>query len=184
VTRNSALVPALSVVDGSGSLVPPGRDAHPAGRSRFRAEIPFEDLLEIAAGLAQSATDLVHEWAQGTRRRYAGLIATSTCDAWLIEWASNSRLEFHDHGGSRGVVHVVAGRLVETYTDLHEPHPLRTQVVRTGESFQMSASRAHEVASPGPETTRSVHVYSPPLRGMTFFDPAPPSFPTAMITTR
>lgn len=102
-------------------------------------------------------------------RHYVELLETETYNAWLIVWAPSGALEPHDHGGSAGAVHVVAGRLFETYVD--EPGcALRTRVADTGESLSIPAHRIHEVWNPTQEVAVSVHVYSPPLRDMKFYE--------------
>jgi cysteine dioxygenase len=78
---------------------------------------------------------------------------------------------------------VAGGRLVETYTDLQHCHPLRTYIVDRGETLSMSATRVHGISNPGPDDALSVHVYSPPLREMTFFDQRPGSFLTPLFAT-
>jgi hypothetical protein len=60
------------------------------------------------------------------------LLDTDLYDAWLIEWSPSSGLELHDHGGSRGVVVVVDGTLVETYTEFdHRPESFLTSLHTT-----------------------------------------------------
>jgi mannose-6-phosphate isomerase-like protein (cupin superfamily) len=144
------------------------------GRSSFdplcRRGLDTEVLRAIALGLSRSAPRSDLEWTRGTRRRYARIEDTPLYDAWLIEWSPASSLELHDHGGSHGEVVVTGGTLVETYTDLERRHPLRSRIVESGESFTIPEVRVHELTNPGPSDAVSVHVYSPPLRAMTFYD--------------
>jgi hypothetical protein len=109
-------------------------------------------------------------------RRHRQLVLTPAYDAWLIAWGASSVLELHDHGGSIGAVRVVNGELIEMYSDLVRPHPLRSRTVGRGGGFAVPATRAHEVWNPGPGEALSVHVYSPPLAAMTFFDHHPDRF--------
>jgi predicted metal-dependent enzyme (double-stranded beta helix superfamily) len=136
----------------------------------------------VATELTKTALDASHAWTEGTRRRYTRLLETDLYDAWLIQWSPAADLELHDHGGSQGAVLVATGRLVETYTDLQRCHPLRTHIIDQGETLTMSATRVHGISNPGPGDTISVHVYSPPMREMTFFDQRPGSFLTPMFT--
>jgi hypothetical protein len=129
----------------------------------------------IATRLAEGPPVRDQVWTRGTRRRYQRLLGTDVYDAWLIEWSPSSGLELHDHGGSRGVVVVVDGALVETYTDLEDCRPLATQFLSRGDTLAIPSTRVHEVSNPGPADALSVHVYSPPLRQMTFFDHRPAS---------
>ena len=183
-SRPDGLIPTFSVTDRRPSpRLTAERFAHPAGTALNQLPLDGDALRQIATGLAKTASGAGHVWTEGTRRRYTRLLETARCDAWLIHWSPAADLELHDHGGSRGVVVVAAGKLVETYTDLQQGHPLRTQIVTGGETLTMSATRVHGISSPGPEDALSVHVYSPPLRGMTFFDQRPGSFLTPLFTS-
>ena len=113
-------------------------------------------------------------------RRYDKLLATEDYDVWLIAWAASGALELHDHGGSIGVVRVVAGELVETFSDLVDRHPLRSATIGAGQSVALPATRVHEVWNPGPAPALSLHIYSPPLASMTFYDDRPASFLVAL----
>jgi len=93
-------------------------------------------------------------------------------EAWLIRWPANGRLELHDHGGSRGVVSVVTGCLVETsVVHVGDRLALRTRTVNSAtRPLSIGVNRIHDVTNPGPGVAVSVHVYSPRLTAMTFFD--------------
>ncbi len=182
-SRPDGLIPAFSVIDSSVRRRTAERLAHPAGRGLSKRPLDPDALRVVATGLAQSAPRTGHAWTEGTRRRYTRLLETVLCDAWLIHWSPAADLELHDHGGSRGAVVVIAGRLVETYTDLQRCSSLRTQIVNRGETLTISATRVHGISNPGPENALSVHVYSPPLREMTFFDHRPERFLTPLFIT-
>jgi len=93
-------------------------------------------------------------------------------EAWVIGWPPDGRLELHDHGGSRGVVTVVAGSLVETsVARFGERLTLRTRMVSAAtRPLAIGVDRIHDVTNPGPGAALSVHVYSPRLTSMTFFE--------------
>jgi len=133
--------------------------------------VPPAALDSIAAGLAavMRPDDLLLE--PGTDRAYRRLLLTDAYEAWLIAWSPGGALELHDHGGSTGAVVVVQGDLVETYTDRLRPAALRTNRLRAGDSLAIGPARLHGVSNPGPGDALSVHVYSPPLTAMTFYDP-------------
>lgn len=129
-------------------------------------------LSAIAAGLARSMTGTELRLAPGQGRAYARLLVTPQYEAWLIAWAPAGALDLHDHGGSEGAVHVAGGRLTEAYADPASVGVLRTRVLTAGVGVDVPARRVHEVWNPGPGVALSVHVYSPPLTSMTFFDRA------------
>lgn len=127
-------------------------------------------LAVIAAGLARAVTGAELPLAEGEQRRFARLLATAEYEAWLIAWAPAGGLQLHDHGGSDGAFHVACGRLAETFVDPGAGLDLRVRSVDAGGGVTVPAARVHEVWNPGPERALSVHVYSPRLTSMTFFD--------------
>jgi predicted metal-dependent enzyme (double-stranded beta helix superfamily) len=147
--------------------------AHRATGTSGLTPLPFDALKTIVAGLAQTAPTADHRWTEGAGRRYARLLETSSYDVWLIVWSPSSGVDLHDHGGSEGAFIVATGRLIETYTDLVRRHPVRSRVVNAGGAIAIPATRVHQVSNPGPGEAVSVHVYSPPLAPMTFFDLSP-----------
>jgi hypothetical protein len=133
--------------------------------------LPLDELELIAAGLAHTALGPHHVWVEEVRRRYTRLLDTGLYDAWLIAWMPSSGLDLHDHGGCDGAIAVARGCLLETHTDLRSRHPLRSRIVEAGETLAVPAHRVHEVSNPGPDEAFSVHVYSPPLGAVKFYDP-------------
>ena len=160
------------------TLLPPGAPSPTDPGSETRAIEPLrpDALAVIAAGLARAARPEPSAWRRNGDRRFARLLWTPHYEAWLIEWSPSSGLDLHDHGGSLGSLHVAEGALVETYTDLVERRPIRSRRLSAGEGFAVPATRVHEVANEGPDLALSVHVYSPPLETMTFYDHRPASF--------
>ena len=125
----------------------------------------------IASGLAVAVNRDAVELCPGECRRYVQLVETSDYDAWLIAWAPGALLEAHDHGGSRGAVQVVDGRLIEAYLDRGDDDGApRTRVADAGDVLDVPPNRIHEVWNPGSTVAYSVHVYSPPLTDMEFFE--------------
>jgi mannose-6-phosphate isomerase-like protein (cupin superfamily) len=141
-------------------------------------------LAVMADGLASVVTAESVPLVPGESRSYAKLLTTTDYEVWLIAWAASGALDLHDHGGSIGVARVVEGELVETYTDIAERHPLRSVTIGAGQSVALPASRVHEVWNPGTTPALSVHVYSPPLTTMTFFDHRPEHFLAPLRTER
>lgn len=134
--------------------------------------VPLEALALIAAGLATSVADTELRVTEGADRAFVRLLETEAYEAWLIAWGPTGALELHNHGGSHGAIQVVTGCLAECYTDEPLADPVRTRSLRPGTGIRVPARRIHEVWNPGPRHSLSVHVYSPPLAEMTFFERA------------
>lgn len=132
------------------------------------ATVGIDILSAIASGLA--AVTVPWELADGeqsSERRYQRVLATSVYEAWVICWPSGGSLDLHDHGGSAGAFSVVSGQLDEAAIEGG------ATVVRTysaGETAGFGASRVHAVANRGSAVATSVHVYSPPLSSMVYYE--------------
>jgi predicted metal-dependent enzyme (double-stranded beta helix superfamily) len=127
-------------------------------------------LATIADGLGRSVSADHLVAGLGSGRRHERLLETDAYEAWLIAWGPSTYLDLHDHGGSAGALRVVSGQLVETATDLDTPGRLRSRRLDAGDIIAVPANRVHEVWNPQPSPAVSVHVYSPPLGQMTFYD--------------
>ncbi len=126
------------------------------------------------AEIAQRLAPAVH-WAGAleVRDRSWKLVArTPDFDAWLIAWPSGGKVELHDHGDSDGAVSVIAGTLVETVPrrDGSGRLSLVRNELRAGTTLDFGAGHVHDVANESTEHALSLHVYSPALISMTFFD--------------
>ena len=129
-----------------------------------------ELLQDIAEGLALSVTAL--QLPSGSARRWVRVLATHSYDAWLIGWPPGSGRDLHDHGESGAAICIVTGELEEH----HLAHRGSTQLVRrrlaAGDAVTFDSSHVHAVHNASDRDATSVHVYSPPLSTMTFFEQA------------
>ena len=101
-------------------------------------------------------------------RWHVRLRVTTHYDVWLIGWGVDSGVELHDHGISAGAIAVIRGHLVE-----HTPRlagGFRVRPIARGDVRAFEAGHRHDVVNEGPGPAMSVHVYSPPLTTMTFYD--------------
>ena len=126
------------------------------------------------AAIAQRLGAAVH-WpgAAGVRDRSWRLIAQNRdFDAWLIGWPGGTAAELHDHGGSRGAVHVISGSLVETipWRDDAGEVALARREVPSGVTLAFGAGHVHDVRNEAVAHALSLHVYSPPLTSMIYYD--------------
>lgn len=103
-------------------------------------------------------------------RVYVRLHRDHHLDAWLLCWVASQETGLHDHDVSGGAVRVVDGRLAEFRLMLGTPD-LDEVVYAPGEGFCFDASRIHDVRHAGIDPAVSLHVYSPPIWRMGFYEP-------------
>jgi hypothetical protein len=125
---------------------------------------------EVANRLAPS----VH-WpgALDARSRSWRLMArTPDFDAWLIAWPKGGKVDLHDHGTSTGAVSVISGALVEAVPRRDEAgrFTLVCHELRAGATLGFGAGHVHDVTNESDEHALSLHVYSPALTSMTFYE--------------
>jgi predicted metal-dependent enzyme (double-stranded beta helix superfamily) len=129
-------------------------------------------LIEIARGLAE-----VEWWRRSvdlpeTGRATRLVAVTDHYEAWLIHWASGGDIAMHDHGGSSGALWLLRGELSESYADRIDRRPLRSRFLAAGSGITFGPGHVHNLVNPGTAPATSVHVYSPHLSSMTFYDDA------------
>jgi predicted metal-dependent enzyme (double-stranded beta helix superfamily) len=133
--------------------------------------LPATVLADIVAGLA-AARDL---WGAAVchdpdGRRPVRLLAAGAYEVWAIGWTTGQHVRPHDHGRSAGALVVVEGELVEV---LPQPGgPALERNLGTGRVRHLGIGTVHDVLNRAPEPATSLHVYSPPLTSMTYYDPA------------
>lgn len=95
------------------------------------------------------------------------------CDAWLIAWPVGGAIQLHDHGESSGAIVVVSGTLEETRIKRNVAgvfEPTRSALAVGGVPASFSRHEIHDVTNAGPAAALSLHVYSPRLTTMTFYE--------------
>jgi quercetin dioxygenase-like cupin family protein len=127
--------------------------------------LPAQLLGDIAAGIAQAPGVweglACHDPAE---RRPLRLVATEAYEVWVIGWTHGQHVRPHDHGGSAAAVLVVEGELTEV-TLLGN----RRRLV-PGHVHLLGPHVVHDVLNRTDVPATSIHVYSPPLRVMTYYD--------------
>jgi predicted metal-dependent enzyme (double-stranded beta helix superfamily) len=131
---------------------------------------PRLDPREVANRLASA----VH-WpgALETQSRTWRLMArTPGFDAWLIAWPKGGRVELHDHGAATGAVSVISGALVEAvpWRDDTGRLTLVRHELQAGATLGFGAGHVHDVTNESDQPALSLHVYSPALTSMTFYE--------------
>jgi predicted metal-dependent enzyme (double-stranded beta helix superfamily) len=110
----------------------------------------------------------------GRRRQWRLMARTPDFDAWLIAWPRGGKADLHDHGHSTGAVSVVSGALVESTPRRDDAG--RLSLVRrelaAGATVGFGAGHVHDVTNVSDRPALSLHVYSPALTSMTFYEVA------------
>lgn len=94
------------------------------------------------------------------------MLSNERFDVWLLRWPQGTSVDPHDHGSSVGGFAVVVGVLEEIrWRDgVRSSH-----AVAPGQAVTVEQGAVHDVVGVT-DGALSVHVYSPPLREMTFYD--------------
>jgi hypothetical protein len=158
---------------------PPTPSPGSGGVAQVRARV---DPAQVASRLAPA----VH-WpgALSLQQRTWRLVArTLDFDAWLIAWPRGGKVELHDHGNSTGAVSVIAGALVEAVPRRGDSGRLSLvrQELQAGATLGFGAGHVHDVTNQADGVALSLHVYSPALTSMTFYDVAGDSLVAREVT--
>ena len=126
-------------------------------------------LADIAAGFA-AARPLWESTVRHDpeRRRPVRLIGTERYEVWVIGWTAGQNVRAHDHGDSTGAFVVTEGELTEVL-----PSGAGGVVERTlgvGRLRHLALGTVHDVVNRATAPATSIHVYSPPLTSMTYYD--------------
>jgi quercetin dioxygenase-like cupin family protein len=128
--------------------------------------LPVGLLADVAAGIAQVPASWRHLVRHDpSQRRPVRLLATEAYEVWVIGWTSGQHVRPHDHGGSAAAVLVTEGELVEVNLLGNRRRLAPGNLLRLGPGV------IHDVLNQGDEPATSIHVYSPPLSQMTYYDP-------------
>ncbi len=141
-------------------------------------------LLEVARGLAATALDWCGVVADPHHRRWRLLATSEQFEAYVIGWPPGGAIALHDHGSSSGALVVAGGSLVETALRPVAGGPARTtrRALGPGDHVTFGPGHIHDVVNEGHRPAVSVHVYSPALETMTFYD-AQPGWPVEAVRT-
>ncbi|MBV8979621.1 MAG: cysteine dioxygenase family protein [Acidimicrobiia bacterium] len=122
--------------------------------------------MAIAEGVAASDSWMDHAHVDTTRRHHVRLLHTGLYEAWLLGWAPGQHVGMHDHGDAAGAFVVVRGELREEL-----PERRRSIVdLGAGSTGLVGRGQLHDVGNASDAPAFSIHVYSPPLTKMTFYD--------------
>jgi hypothetical protein len=146
-------------------------DQRTAGRPARRG--PFDPIALL--DLAKEHAGTTGAWAEPsvslTERSYELVSLTDDVEVWVIHLPAGGRLQLHDHGGSSGAFWVVGGTLEERY--LTDDRSLAHRRIGAASGAGFGARYVHDVRNGGTAPATSVHAYSPPMPGMTFYRTSP-----------
>ncbi len=104
-------------------------------------------------------------------RSWQLLAESESFEAWAIAWPAGGAIELHDHGLSAAAVVVAVGEITETKVTAHGGVVRSwSRSVKAGGSFTVDPHEVHDVANLGASPALSVHVYSPRLSEMTYYE--------------
>jgi cysteine dioxygenase type I len=143
----------------------------------------FEERLPASGGALEPAAilALAHELAgrddlwshlvehDPSRRIYVRIHCVPVLDAWLICWSGTQDTGLHDHDLSSGAVRVVSGELTEDRLVMGEPGVV-SSAHAAGAGFCFDSSRIHDVRNGAEGPSVSLHLYSPPLERMGYYE--------------
>ncbi|MCP3103750.1 cysteine dioxygenase [Myxococcus sp. K15C18031901] len=100
------------------------------------------------------------------------LVRTDACELLLACWLPGQASLVHDHGGSHGAALLVRGELKETRFAWGGDRLLPALACRAGEGDVMleRPDTIHRVVNPSRHGAVSLHLYAPPMQGMTPYD--------------
>jgi len=134
--------------------------------------VPPGHLATISARLARGDAWKTVVSRPPVGRRWTQLLDHPDISAWLISWAPGSGLALHDHGDASAGITVVEGELHERYIHL-DLTDFRARDLDVGSTVGLGPDHVHEVVNRTRSVAISIHVYSPNLDRMTFYDRDP-----------
>jgi predicted metal-dependent enzyme (double-stranded beta helix superfamily) len=140
-------------------------------KSVYEAALESEALLTVAQGFARTA----QTWSDllaNQERSWQLIAATTRFEAWVIAWPIGGSIAYHDHCGAFGAVVVAAGQLAESSLVVMDGGQVTqlTTSLGAGDHLLFGPGHIHDVVNAGVAPALSVHVYSPRLSSMTYYD--------------
>ena len=97
------------------------------------------------------------------------LYRTPSFEVKLLTWEKDQSSDWHDHGGSSGAFRVTAGSLLESHRAA-DSGGTDSASFEVGECGSFGTDYVHDVVFESGDPAVSIHAYSPPLSGLTFYD--------------
>ncbi|WP_030440643.1 cysteine dioxygenase [Actinoplanes subtropicus] len=102
-------------------------------------------------------------------RWYQRLHVADDHEVWLLTWLPGQGTDLHDHGGSAGAFHVLAGTLTEdaVTTPAGAPPRIVGRELGEGAGRRFGSRHIHRITNRSSRPAVSIHVYGPALTTMT-----------------
>jgi hypothetical protein len=97
------------------------------------------------------------------------LYRTPNFEVKLLTWEDEQSSDWHDHGGSSGAFRVTAGSLIESHRAA-DSVGVESGSFGVGGVGSFATDYVHDVAFESGDPAVSIHAYSPPLSGLTYYD--------------
>jgi hypothetical protein len=137
------------------------------------SDLDREALRELAVALGRERSLWeAHVRHDPDERYFTQLYRDAHVDVWLICWMNGQDTGFHDHDVSSGAVYVCDGVLAEDRLQRWNGSIREASIERPAEDvFDFDAAHIHRMRHPGGVPATSVHVYSPALWRMGYYEP-------------
>jgi len=141
----------------------------PAGENLTRQQL---SVLAVAVG-GEARFWKEHVRHDPQTRHFVQLYRDVNVDVWLICWLDAQDTGYHDHDLSSGAVFVCQGSLSEDYfyRDAAGWIDVRTRTRVAGDVFDFDGASIHGMRHAGGPPATSLHVYSPALWRMGYYEP-------------
>jgi len=142
----------------------------PGGRL---TEVALQRIVIAVAGRPELFDDLVV--ADPAHRWWLTLREADNFDLRVLSWEHDQTSDWHDHGGSAGAYVVTRGSLRERFRAA-DGVTVSERVAGAGKPVAFEPAHVHDVTYASGSPAVSIHAYSPPLSGLTYYDHGPLGF--------
>lgn len=127
----------------------------------------LETVIEAVAKRPELYEDLIV--ADRESRWWLLLYRTPGFEVKLLTWEDDQESDWHDHGGSSGAFRVTAGTLLEKHRAA-DGVGIDSGIFEVGGHGSFATDYVHDVVHVAGDPAVSIHAYSPPLSGLTYYD--------------
>ncbi len=127
--------------------------------------------LELVVNVVAARPDVWQDLVVDDRenRWWLLLYRTPSFEVKLLSWQTDQSSDWHDHGGSSGAMRVTQGSLRETHR-AKDGVGVRESIFTPGGVGSFGTDYVHDVVHETGEPAVSIHAYSPPLSGLTYYE--------------